>query len=96
LNTLPFAVVGEALTKGANWVRQRLEARQPSAALDLCVELPRSSVTAHSFHQGGDVFQLRRWRQAVAEVEDMAGTTAHFVEHAAGFGADDFGRGLGD
>ena len=45
----------------------------------------------HRADQNGDVFGIDIGRDAVAEVEDVAGMRAEIIEHAADFAADYFG-----
>src|SRR5690348_10989324 len=45
----------------------------------------------HRVHQHAHVLRVHFRRDAVAEVEDVAGMRAEVVEHASGFAADRFG-----
>src|SRR5690348_17261570 len=47
----------------------------------------------HHLHQHAHVLRVHLRRDAVAEVEDMAGMRAEVVEHAAGLAADHLGGG---
>jgi len=48
-------------------------------------------VRVHRVDQHGDIFRIDVGRDAMAEIEHVAGMRAEVVEHAAHFAADNFG-----
>ena len=62
-----------------------------SPARDRPVMCSSGFESAHRFHQRGDVFQFRRRRHAVAEVENIAPTPPHFHQQPGRLAGNGFG-----